>query len=78
MSPRLIENWSRLPGKVHFIYGGKSWITSDVGFEISQKLEKLSNGNISSSVNVIENATHHLMCTHPSEMNSIVNKIIQS
>ena len=77
MSPRLIENWKRLPSEVHFIYGGKSWITSDVGLEISDKLKVLSDGKISSTVEVIENATHHLMCTHPSEMNSIVNNIIQ-
>merc|ERR1711973_927089 len=71
MSPRLVENWKRLPSEVHFIYGGKSWITSDVGLEISDKLKILSDGKISSKVEVIENATHHLMCTHPSEMNSI-------
>ena len=77
MSPRLVENWKRLPSEVHFIYGGKSWITSDVGLEISDKLKILSDGKISSKVEVLENATHHLMCTHPSEMNSIVNNIIQ-
>ena len=59
--------------KVHFIYGGKSWVSSHSGNVINDALQKT---NRTSSVEVIDGATHHLMCTHPEEFNKVVNKIL--
>ena len=74
MEPRMLQNMDKLPENVHFIYGGKSWVSSHSGTVIHNELS--SSTAKTSSVSIIDGATHHLMSTHPAEFNDIVNKIL--
>ena len=60
---------------MHFVYGGRSWMSSDTGFRIKEALEQRTN-QISCSVSVVEGGTHHFICTHADEVNAIINNII--
>lgn len=83
MEPRILKNAHRLPSEVHFVYGGESWVNSETGVRIKNGLDvsregqyNAENDNINCTVSVVEGATHHLMCSHSTEVNDIVNRII--
>ena len=75
MEERFLARLSELPDNVHFIYGGKSWVSSHSGKVIEEALKETSK---KCSVTVIEGATHHLMCTNPNEFNEAINNILNS
>ena len=75
MEPRILEAYKNLPREVHFLYGGKSWVENKIGFRVVEALAE-KDQKIRTSVHVIENATHHLQCTHPSQVNQIINNIL--
>ena len=73
LEERILDNLEKLPDQVHFVYGGKSWVSPHSGQVIQKAIDSTSKN---STVSIIDGATHHLMCTHPSEFNQIVNKIL--
>jgi pimeloyl-ACP methyl ester carboxylesterase len=73
----MLENHKNLPKNIHFLYGGKSWLESSVGEKIIKELEE-SDSNFNCTVTVVDEATHHLQCTHPDRVNSVVNQILKS
>ena len=75
MEQRFLARLNELPENVHFIYGGKSWVSSHSGKVIEDSLKET---NKQCSVTIIEGATHHLMCTNPNEFNEAVNNILNS
>jgi len=77
LEPRFLQNLDRLPENVHFIYGGKSWVSSHSGKVIADALD-FSSLKKRTTVSIIDNATHHLMCTNPEEFSETVNKILLS
>ena len=73
MEERFLARLGDLPDNVHFLCGGKSWLSSHSGRVIEEALKET---NKKCSVTVIEEATHHLMCTNPNEFNEAVNNIL--
>jgi len=76
MEPRMLSSAEQLPPEVHFVYGGRSWMSSDTGFRIKEALEQ-SDRPISCSVSVVEGGTHHFISTHADELNTIINNILE-
>jgi len=78
MGPRLLNHAHRLPPEVHFLYGGKSWVESATGYHVQSELTAMNDLNITCTVSIVDGGTHHLMCTNPTEVNDIVNRILNS
>ncbi|CBY10424.1 unnamed protein product [Oikopleura dioica] len=77
MGPRMLKNHKKIPKNIHFLYGGKSWLESSVGYQIIKELEE-NDPNFKCTVTVVDKASHHLQCTHPDQVNSVVNEILKS
>ena len=75
MGQRLVDNASTLPTEIHFIYGGKSWVESKTGYKVQSDLLQKHHG-INCTVSIVDEAKHHLMVSHPEEVNQLVNQIL--